>query len=79
MYNIFATSTVEVDGIGQVLVFTKDFTQTDYEWCGFEAVITTPGGKQWGLGAEPGDTPAEIHALACNPDYISATLATLDA
>lgn len=74
---VYATSWVAVPDMGDVLVFTYNFDAPGYEACGFESVITTPDGKQWGMGAEPGDTPEKLHALACDPDMIAATRACL--
>jgi hypothetical protein len=58
------TTVLNVPGIGEVTVTTVDFTQPDYEVCGFETVTSFPDGDCWGIGPDNGESPSELHDLA---------------
>lgn len=67
---VFAKSVVPVDGVGEVTVTTFDFSMPGYELCGFESVVRLPSGVEYGTGPDNGESPAELHAVACDPAEI---------
>ena len=75
---MYQTTTVELTGIGVIVIKTEDFLEPGYQLRGSETVTTLPDGRWWGTRPEDGDTPAEMHAHCCQPDVIRAGINHLD-
>lgn len=68
---VFARSTVTLEGIGDVVITTMDFSQPGYEVCGFETTTTLPDGREFGVGPDNGESPAELHAECSDPAEVA--------
>ena len=62
---------VTIEGVGDVVVTTVDFTRPGYELCGFETTTTLPDGRCWGCGPDDGESPEELHELLSDPATVA--------
>ena len=62
---------VTIEGVGDVVVMTVDFTRPGYELCGFETTTTLPDGRCWGNGPDYGESPEELHELLSDPARVA--------
>lgn len=62
---------VPIEGVGDVVVRTVDFTTPGYEVHGFETTTTLPDGRQYGCGPDNGETPEELHRILSAPDRVA--------
>jgi len=65
---------VTIEGVGDVVVTTVDFSTPGYELCGFECMTTLPDGQEWGTGPDNWETPAELHALCSDPAELARVI-----